>query len=56
VSSWALRSDERLRKQLAAKACEVIIESYNWDHIEARVAEVFEQLVSNEQQWLDALG
>ena len=49
-------SDEQLRKQLGAKAREVIIESYNWDHMAARVAEVFEQLVIKEQQRIYALN
>jgi hypothetical protein len=56
VSSWALRSEEKLRKQLGAKAREVIIESYKWAHTADRVAEIFGQLIINEQQQIDALA
>src|SRR6266702_4644266 len=49
-------SDEQLRKQLGARAHEVIIESYNWDHMAARVAEVFEQLVIKEQHRIYAIS
>ena len=49
-------SNEELRKQLGAKAREVIIESYNWDHMAARVAEVFEQVIINKHQRVYALS
>lgn len=49
-------SDEKLRKQLGAGAHETIIQSYSWDHMAARVAEVFEQVIINEQQRIYALS